>query len=140
MCRRSVNRNWRGLSDVWPLVCALRFTSCVSPADASGPRHCAAEYTVAPVKVPEEVRSDVAEYLTRANYGLRIGNFELDYRDGEVRYKTSLDFEGAELLPPLIRNTVYPSVNTMDRYMPGLMSVIYGGKTPFEAIEDIEGK
>jgi hypothetical protein len=97
-------------------------------------------YAVAPVKVPEEARSDVAEYLTRANYGLRIGNFELDYRDGEVRYKTSLDFEGEKLTDHFIRNTVYPAVQTMDRYLKGLLSVTFGGRTPVEAIEEVEGE
>jgi hypothetical protein len=97
-------------------------------------------YAVAPVKVPEEVRSDVAEFLTRANYGLRIGNFELDYRDGEVRYKTSLDFEGETLTNHFIRNTIYPAVQTMDRYLKGLLSVMFGGRTPKEAIEEVEGE
>src|SRR5512134_1603120 len=69
-------------------------------------------YAVAPIKVPEDDRPAVAEYLTRANYGLRIGNFELDYADGEVRYKSSLDFEGQDLTPDLISNTIYPAVQT----------------------------
>jgi hypothetical protein len=97
-------------------------------------------YVVASARVPEEIRSAVAEFLTRANYGMRIGNFELDYSDGEVRYKTSLDFEGEELSFNLIRHAIYPAVLTMDRYLPPLMSVIYGGRTPFEAIEEAEGR
>ncbi len=96
-------------------------------------------YAVAPVKVPEEVRVAVSEYLTRANYGLRIGNFELDYSDGEVRYKSSLDFEGQSLTSELIRNAIYPAVHTMDRYLPGLLRVSFGGATPHEAIEEAEG-
>lgn len=96
-------------------------------------------YAVAPVKVPEEVRMSIAEYITRANYGLRIGNFELDYSDGEVRYKSSLDFEGQTLTSDLIRNAIYPAVHTMDRYLPGLLRVSFGGATPHEAIEEVEG-
>ncbi|MGC9521979.1 MAG: YbjN domain-containing protein [Anaerolineae bacterium] len=96
-------------------------------------------YVIAPVKAPEEVRADVAEYITRANFGLRIGNFELDYRDGEVRYKSSLDFEGETLTPGLIKHAIYPAVHTMDFYLPGLLAVMYGNKTPAEAITDIEG-
>lgn len=96
-------------------------------------------YAVAPIKVPEDVRTAVAEYLTRANYGLRIGNFEMDYSDGEVRYKSSLDFEGQALTFDLIRNAIYPSVHTMDRYLPGLLRVSFGGSTPHEAIEEVEG-
>jgi hypothetical protein len=96
-------------------------------------------YAVAPVKVPEKVHLAMSEYLTRANYGLRIGNFELDYSDGEVRYKSSLDFEGQILTQQLIRNAIYPAVHTMDRYLTGLLRVSYGGATPIEAIEEVEG-
>ena len=97
-------------------------------------------YAVAAIHVPDELRPAVAEFITRANFGLRIGNFELDYHDGEVRYKTSLDFEGERLTPALIRNAIYPAVTTMDRYFPGLMKVVYGGRTPYEAIEEIEAE
>jgi len=96
-------------------------------------------YVVAPLKVPEPARNAVAEFLTRANYGLRIGNFEMDFRDGEVRYKSALDFEGNVLTPSLIRNAIYPAVQTMDRYLPGLMAVMYGGQAPVDAIAEIEG-
>lgn len=96
-------------------------------------------YAVAPIKAPEETRMAAAEFITRANYGLRIGNFEMDLGDGEVRYKSGLDFEGATLTPELIRNAMYAAVQTMDYYLPGLMSVIYGGKPAAEAIAEIEG-
>jgi hypothetical protein len=95
-------------------------------------------YAVATLKVPEDLRLAVAEYITRANYGLRIGNFEMDFSDGEVRYKSGIDFEDATITTYLIRNTVYPAVHTMDHYMPGLMKVIYGGVTPLVAIEEME--
>lgn len=95
-------------------------------------------YVLAPIKVTEEARPSVAEYITRANYGLRIGNFEMDFSDGEVRYKSSLDFEGTTLTPQLIKMAIYPAVQTMDRYLAGLMAVAYGGKTPLEAIIEIE--
>ena len=96
-------------------------------------------YAMATIKVPEEARPAVAEFITRANFGLRVGNFELDYSDGEVRYKSSLDFEDELLSDNLIRNTIYPAVQTLDSYLPGLMKVAFGGLTPFEAIQEIEG-
>ena len=95
-------------------------------------------YAVAPVKAPEETRQAVAEFITRANYGLRVGNFELDFGDGEIRYKSSLDFEGETLTPGLIKVAIYPAVQTLDHYLPGLMKVIYSGATPAEAIAEIE--
>jgi hypothetical protein len=96
-------------------------------------------YSVCPVKAPEERRLPVAEFITRANYGMIIGNFELDLSDGEIRYKTSIDVEGAELTSPLIRHLVYAGVLTMDRYLPGIMAVIYGGQDPAQAVAQIEG-
>jgi hypothetical protein len=95
-------------------------------------------YIVAPVRVPSEVRPAVAEYVTRANYGLRIGNFELDYSDGEVRLKSSINFEGESLTSGMLRNTIYPAIHTLDRYLPGLLRVSFGGATPLEAIEEVE--
>ena len=96
-------------------------------------------YAVAPVRVPEDVRPAVVEFITRANYGMRIGNFELDYSDGEVRYKSSINFEDEVLTDEAIRNAIYPAVQTIDRYLPGLLRVGFGGATPLEAIEEIEG-
>ncbi len=95
-------------------------------------------YSVAPVVVPAEKRQAMAEYLTRANYGLIIGNFEMDFDDGELRYKTGVDVEGTELNPELIRSVVYANVTTMDRYLPGALSVIYSDASPADAIAQIE--
>lgn len=97
-------------------------------------------YAVVPVRVPLEDRPAVAEYIARANYGLRIGNFEIDYSDGEVRYKSSLNFEGEDLTHGMLRNAIYPAVHTLDRYMPGLLRVSFGGATPLEAIAEIESQ
>ena len=92
-----------------------------------------------PVKAPEDKRPVLADFLTRANYGLYIGNFEMDFNDGEVRYKTSIDVEGTELNHALIKGAVYANVAIMDKYLPGIMSVIYGGSSPTEAIALVEG-
>lgn len=96
-------------------------------------------YSVCPIKVPEQKRLAVAEYLTRANYGLVIGNFEMDFSDGEVRYKTSIDVEGDELTPALVKNLVYVNLHTHDRYLPGLMGIIFANLSPQQAISQIEG-
>lgn len=96
-------------------------------------------YSVLPVNVPPPRRAAVAEFITRANSGMIIGNFEMDYSDGEVRYKTSVDVEGSSLTLPLVRQLVYANVSTVDHYLPGLMSVIYTDIAPIEAIAKIEG-
>ena len=96
-------------------------------------------YSVCPVNAPEVKRLAVAEFLTWANYGMIIGNFEMDFNDGEVRYKTSIDVEGDRLSPALVKQLAYANVLTMDRYLPGIMAVIYGDVPPAEAVAQIEG-
>ena len=96
-------------------------------------------YSYCPVKAPEDKRHILGDFLTRANYGLYVGNFELDYNDGEVRYKTSIDVEGDRLSTALARRIVYDNISIMDRYLPGVLSIIYGGASPTEAIAQVEG-
>ncbi|OLP17678.1 hypothetical protein BST81_15270 [Leptolyngbya sp. 'hensonii'] len=96
-------------------------------------------YSACPVMVPEKKRLAVAEFLTRANYDLIIGNFELDFEGGGVLYKTaSIVNQGTDLSSQLIGQLVFVNVMTMDRYLPGLMSVIYANVSPSEAIAQIE--
>ena len=95
-------------------------------------------YSVAPVKAPEERRQEMAEFITRANYGMIVGNFELDFSDGEVRYKTSVDAEGSELSHPLVKGLVYANVLTMDRYLKGIMAVAFGGVDAQSAVASVE--
>ena len=96
-------------------------------------------YSVCPTNVPPERRPAMAEFLTRANYGLIIGNFEMDLTDGEVRYKTGIDVEGDRLSAALVKNLVYANVLTMDQYLPGIMRLIYADVSPAEAIVQVEG-
>jgi hypothetical protein len=96
-------------------------------------------YSVCPVNTPDSKRLAVAEFLTRANSGMIIGNFEMDFEDGEIRYKTSIDVEGDSLSSALIKRLVYANVMMMDGYLPGIMSVIYGDVEPKDAIAQIEG-
>lgn len=95
-------------------------------------------YSVFPVNATELMTHRVAEFITRANYGLIIGNFELDYSDGEIRYKTSIDVEGDRLSRALIEQLVYANLTITDRYFPGLMAVMYGNVDPESAILQVE--
>ncbi len=95
-------------------------------------------YSIFPIRTPKDKRMLMAELITRANFGMVIGNFELDFNDGEVRYKSSLDFEGVGLLDKMLENLIHANILTMDRYLSGLYALIYSDRTPLEIIEDIE--
>ncbi|MEB3294607.1 MAG: hypothetical protein VKJ24_15735 [Synechococcales bacterium] len=53
-------------------------------------------------------------------------HFELDFNDGEIQYKTSIDVEGDRLTPALIKRLVYTNVAMMDDYLPGIQAVVAG--------------
>lgn len=96
-------------------------------------------YSVVPFNVPQERRTGVAEYLTRANYGLQIGNFELDLDDGEVRFKTSLDVKGAELTRELVDRAIVMNLHAMNRYVGGIAALVGDASaSPSQLIAGIE--
>lgn len=99
-------------------------------------------YSIAPVTAPAENRPAVAELVARANFGMVVGNFELDFRDGEIRCKTSLELgpDGLAGVPfaRLLGRLVGTNLRMMDRYLPGLLEVL-GGRDPAEALAEIDG-
>lgn len=97
-------------------------------------------YSVLEAKASPEKHPAIAEFLTRANYGLVLGNFEMDYSDGEIRYKTSVDVEGGDLTHEMIKTLVYTNVLMMDKYLPGIMSVLYANIPPEQAVASVEGR
>jgi hypothetical protein len=89
--------------------------------------------------VPQKARPSVAEYTTRANFGMTMGNFELDHESGIARFKTSVDFVGADLSEALVRNVVLDAMDVVEIYADGLLQVAHGKCSPLEAIRQAEG-
>jgi hypothetical protein len=96
-------------------------------------------YSICPINASQEKRLAVTEFLIRANYNLSIGKFELDFTDGEIRCKTSVDLEERQLDSPLLKRLVYINLALMDSYLPGIESVIYKDVSAVDAIAQIEG-
>ena len=96
-------------------------------------------YSICPIRTPLNKRLPTTEFITRVNYGIIMGNFELDFTSGEIRYKTSIDVEGDRLSFALIKQTVYANVTTMDEYLPGIIAIIEGKVGVREALLRIAG-
>lgn len=86
----------------------------------------------------EQDRLRAAEFMARANFGMNVGNFELDMRDGEMRFKTSVCVQGGALTPTMINVLLGVSIRTTNQYFPGFMKVLYGGVSPAEAVRMVE--
>jgi hypothetical protein len=83
-------------------------------------------YSVCPLRVPAERRPEVAQFLTGTNYGLAAGNFELDFEDGEIRYKTVLHINEHGLDRTIVKRLVRSNGMAMETYLPGIGAVITG--------------
>ena len=94
-------------------------------------------YSSCPVKAPEETYHAVAELISRLNYCLVCGNFEIGYLDGDIRFRTNIEVPGHDLEPLMIDRVVYNNVVTMNMYLPAILEVIQKGATPLNAIASV---
>jgi hypothetical protein len=79
-------------------------------------------------------RPSVAELLTRANYAMLLGKFEMDMEDGELRFHLSQVIEEGRLEVSTVEKLFLTCLHTLDRYFPALMQHIHAGYTPGDAI------
>lgn len=90
-------------------------------------------------KSPQEKRASIAEYLHRANYGLPYGNFEMDYSDGEIRFKLASFFDNNSAVSnTLIDRHIYIPCFMFERYGEGLLKLLIGEGNPESLINDAE--
>jgi hypothetical protein len=94
----------------------------------------------APIKVPLGSRPSIAEAITRASYGLKLGRFEMDFRDGELRFYAANLISNGRLSDEVIQRMIKTTVVMLDRYLPAFMSVIYGNEPPDDAIRREESQ
>ncbi len=93
-------------------------------------------YSVLPAPVPPRRREAVAEFLTRANYGLSLGNFEMDFDDGEVRAKVVLAVGSHPPDDVLVERLIRVSGRLVEVFLPGVEAVV-DGADPAAALDDI---
>ena len=100
-------------------------------------------YAISPVSADSDdlqCMNAITEFICRANYGLRNGNFEIDMRDGEIRYKVHVDCSGGVPAKSVIENSVYVPSLALERYAPGILDVIFAGKGAAESVEKCENQ
>lgn len=85
--------------------------------------------------------TETMRFLTMANYGLINGNFEIDVRDGEIRYKTYVNCSDMESLPEqIISDSVMCACHTFKKYSSGIAALCLSPKstTPEDEIKRCE--
>ena len=82
----------------------------------------------------EKQRPSVAELITRANYNMPLGKFEMDMKDGEVRFHITHVIGESGLHADMIEKHFMTAFFTADRYFPAFMQHIHAGYTPEDAV------
>lgn len=80
------------------------------------------------------MRPLVAEVVARANYRLLIGHFDLDMDNGRLRYRVGHVIGSAALSNETIMALIGMALEMADRYFPALMTVMFAGHTPSDAV------
>lgn len=89
-------------------------------------------------RVPEHRRRAVAELVARINRIHIVGGFDLDFTDGELRYRIGHILTDQEPTYALVDNLVGYTVGAWDRCHEALMSVAYGNVAPEAALARIQ--
>jgi hypothetical protein len=91
----------------------------------------------APCWVPRRRRPEAAEYLTRANWGMSLGSFDMDWSDGEVVFRVSVHAPGTSLTAEMVTRMVDAALWAKRRYADGLERTIVG-EQPAAVIAEVE--
>lgn len=96
-------------------------------------------YTIYEKNAEKEYFNMISEYLHRANYGLQNGNFEMDYGDGEIRYKVFTVFDNIDISMKIIKKSILIGVSMFIRYGEELLKIMSGSDDdPEKCIEMAE--
>lgn len=97
-------------------------------------------YGAQSARVPEANRHVVAELIARINQNYVVGGFDLDFADGELRYRAGHALLDEDPTHALVDRLVAYTVNAWNRCHVALMSVAYGDVTPEVAIARMQAR
>jgi len=95
-------------------------------------------YSVCPFPVPFESRYPIAEFITIVNNEILMGNFMMDFNDGELKYKTMAILE-KDKTPSveLLKKLVYGNILVMDQFLPAIVDIINLDVSPIQAFQKV---
>jgi hypothetical protein len=97
-----------------------------------------AHYPLGPDSDDEEARNLMAQFLTRANYGMRIGNFQMEMDEGDISYKVYCSCLGMTVSDEMIAESIHCSAAMFAKYEPGILGILFGGMTAKQAADRCE--
>jgi hypothetical protein len=91
--------------------------------------------------VPENRRKHAVEFITRANFGILNGFFDMDLDDGDCRFSSRVQYAHTdeEQLKWNFKKTFTIVHGTFSKYLPGIHAVVHKQMNGKEAVEVVEG-
>jgi len=62
----------------------------------------------------------ILKKITELNYDLPVGNFEMEWESGQVRFKTYLDFDQQQLNAQMLQTLFEANIYSMNKFLPQL--------------------
>lgn len=88
----------------------------------------------------EEHREELSKLITMINYGLVMGNFEMDFEDGEIRYKVATNCKDCIPSQAVIEDSIMIPAVMFDQFGDAILDVMFGVKNAEQAYKDVEDK
>ena len=102
-------------------------------------------YAFHPLIVIEPIRATAMEFITRANFGLPQGKFELDLDQGDLRFATGSQQPFFDTSDPIdgfsvqeVGELLDNSIGTLTYYHSALIETLYNDIPPKNAISQLE--
>lgn len=95
-------------------------------------------FGICPITIPQGSRLDVCHAITRANWGLKVGKFELDMDEGRLHFHIANVVDGDQVSDGLFGRLIAITLAMLDRYIPAILSVVYGNEPPASAVQRVE--
>lgn len=95
-------------------------------------------FTMCPLAVSQDRMMSVFELIARINAKLAVGNFDIDIKNGEIRFRTSILLGEGELDYKTIAHLVFMNLGITDTFIPAIASVVCSNMTPEKALETLK--
>ncbi len=86
----------------------------------------------APMFIPVAALRHVLDFITRVNFNLKLGAFEIDF-DGLFRFRAGIPLGDTTPDPTMVASIAYIGVAMFDRYWPNILEILAGDHSDIDA-------
>lgn len=97
-------------------------------------------YTRAPLLVPKASRRKVMEFITRVNYAISFGAFEMSLDDGGLYFRATCAVEDGVLTTEMVTTLASVGIWAFDTYYAVLLEVVYAKRSVAEAMRALDSR